>query len=260
VRILIAALVAVASAARADADDARLFPRVPILAYHRFGPVAVDAMTVTTATFESHLRYLRDHGYTVIPLRRLVDARLGRVAPPPAGAVVITVDDGHRSVYEAMLPLVRRYAVPVTAFIYPSAIGHADYALTWDQVRALRDSGWFEIASHTYWHPNFRTERARLAPAEYDRFVQTQLAKSRGTLEREIGGAVDLLAWPFGIYDADLAAAATRNGYVAAMALEGRATKGTDDLMALPRFLMSEQHRGAAFAALLPPLPRETER
>ena len=47
--------------------------KVPILLYHRFGPVAVDSMTVTTPVFRSQLAYLKTHGYKVIPLRHLVD-------------------------------------------------------------------------------------------------------------------------------------------------------------------------------------------
>ncbi|HLI80336.1 MAG TPA: hypothetical protein VKV03_10160, partial [Candidatus Binataceae bacterium] len=36
-----------------------------ILVYHRFGPVAVDSMTVTTPVFASQLKYLHDHGYSI---------------------------------------------------------------------------------------------------------------------------------------------------------------------------------------------------
>lgn len=224
---------------------------VPVLAYHRFGPAVVDSMTITTATFESQLQWLADHDRPVVPLRMLVDFRLGRGAAPPAGAVVLTADDGHRSVYTDMLPLVRRFHVPVTLFVYPSAISNADYALTWTQLRELRDSGLFAIQSHTWWHPNFRTEKRRLAPAEYERFVRTQLEHAREVLVREVGGPIDLLSWPFGIYDAELIAAAARAGYVAAVALDGRVARPTDDLYALPRFLIGERHRGAAFAALV---------
>jgi hypothetical protein len=35
--------------------------------------------------------------------------------------------------------------------------------MTWDQLRTLRNTGLFDIQSHTYWHPNFAIERRRLA-------------------------------------------------------------------------------------------------
>jgi peptidoglycan/xylan/chitin deacetylase (PgdA/CDA1 family) len=224
---------------------------VPILAYHRFGPVVLDAMTVTTAAFEAQLRYLAEHDRPVVSLRSLIEHRLGRGPAPPSGAVILTADDGHRSVYTEMYPIVRRFRVPVTLFVYPSAISRADYALTWEQLRELRASGLFDVGSHTWWHPNFRTEKQRLAPAEYERFVQTQLARSREILARELGGPIDLLAWPFGIYDRDLLAAATAAGYLAAVTLDGRSARLADDLLALPRYLITDRHRGGAFSRLL---------
>lgn len=229
--------------------------RVPILAYHRFGPVAADAMTVTTPVFESHLRQMRDGGSTVIPLRRLVAHLLGLAPPPPERSVVITVDDGHRSVFTDMLPLVRRYDVPVTLFLYPSAISRADYALTWEQVRSLADTGLFDVQSHTYWHPHFWREKRRRTPDDYTRFVVFQLARSREVLAERLGARVDMLAWPFGIYDDDLVGAAVAAGYVAAVTLDRRPASAADRLLALPRYLMDDRTRGAVFARLLSGAP-----
>lgn len=248
---MLTTLLLASSATVRAAEEAAADVRVPILAYHRFGPVVADTMTVTTRTFVSHLEYLAEHGYTVIALRRLVDARRGAAPPPPAHAVVITADDGHRSVYEEMYPLVRRYGVPVTLFVYPSAISNADYAMTWDQLRELRDSGLFDIQSHTYWHPNFRHEKARLSPDAYQKLVTVQLERSRERLARELGTRIDLLAWPFGIHDDQLDAMAVRAGYVAALTLDARPSTPADDVMALPRYLMTELVQGAAFARLL---------
>ena len=121
--------------------------RVPILLYHRFGPTVADGMTVTTTVFESHMKYLHDNGYTVIPLRRLVDHYLGKAPAPKPKSVVIVADDGHKSVYSYMLPVIRRYGYPVTIFAYPSAISNATYAMTWDQLRELKKTGLFDIQS-----------------------------------------------------------------------------------------------------------------
>src|SRR3990172_13347561 len=55
---------------------------VPILLYHRVGPVVSDSMTMNTAVFKSHLKYIRENGYTVISLRQLVNYRLGKRARP----------------------------------------------------------------------------------------------------------------------------------------------------------------------------------
>ena len=60
---------------------------VPILVYHRFGPVAVNDMTVTTARFQAQTRQLVHGGHTVIPLRRLVAYLLGARAAAMPGAI-----------------------------------------------------------------------------------------------------------------------------------------------------------------------------
>lgn len=223
---------------------------VPILLYHRFGPVAADSMTVTTPVFASHLEYLEAHGCRVIPLRRLVDYYLGKAPPPLSNTVVITVDDGHRSVYTEMRSLVERYRIPVTLFIYPSAIGKASYAMTWDQLRELKKTGLFDIQSHTFWHPNFHRDRRRLSPSEYEKFVDGQLQKSKAVIERELGTTVDMLAWAFGIYDDYLIKRAGAAGYVAAFTIERRTATAADHVMTLPRYLLTNAYRGKNFTQI----------
>jgi len=196
----------VANAERESAEGAS----VTILVYHRFGPVVADSMTVRTSVFAAQLQFLHDNGYTVVPLRQIVNFLTGHGELPPR-AVAITADDGHRSVFTDMKPLIEKYNIPVTLFIYPSAISNVSYAMTWEQLEELKATGLFDIESHTYWHPNFRVEKRRLSAADYQNFVQFQLEKSRVALENRFHTKVDLLAWPFGIYYDELIAAAAES-------------------------------------------------
>jgi hypothetical protein len=223
----------------------------PILVYHRLGSAAINEMTVRTSVFEAQVETLKRQGYTVIPLQVLVAHRLGVGPPPPPRAVVLTVDDGHRSVYTDMLPVLRRHGVAVTLFVYPSAVSNATYALTWEQLGELRASGLVDVQSHTYWHPNFLVEKRRLSAQAYQRLVEDQLRRSRAVLEQHLGTTVDLLSWPFGIHDDDLRQRATRAGYVAAVALGRRHATMLDPIMALPRYLVTDGDQGARFEALL---------
>jgi peptidoglycan/xylan/chitin deacetylase (PgdA/CDA1 family) len=225
--------------------------KVPILLYHRFGPVVADSMTITTPVFEAHLKYLRDKGYTVIPLRQLVNFYLRKGPPPPPRSVVIVVDDGHKTVYTDMLPVIKKNRIPVTLFLYPSAISNASYAMTWEQVREVKKSGFFDLQSHTYWHPNFDREKKKLSPGAYDRFVDMQLKKSRDKLEKELGIKVDMLAWPFGLHNADLEKRAGESGYVAAFTIIRHHARPEDNAMALPRYLMTNADRGIRFERLI---------
>lgn len=248
--LLLAPAAVAAESAVPGAEGAGRDVTVPILVYHRFGPVA-GAMTVETKVFAAQLDYLHTHGYVVIPLRTLVAYLAGKAPAPPAHAVVITADDGHESVFTDMFPLIKRYHTPVTLFVYPSAISNAHYAMTWEQLREMHDSGLADIQSHTYWHPDFHVEQKRLSARDYASFVQMQLAHSKAVLERQVGGEVDMLAWPFGIDDAELVRRAREAGYVAAFTLAGHRASRADDLMSLPRYLMVNAMQGRAFARLV---------
>jgi peptidoglycan/xylan/chitin deacetylase (PgdA/CDA1 family) len=224
---------------------------VPVLVYHRFGPTVADGMTVTTPVFEAQLKWLRDHGYQVIPLRTLVNYLRGAGPPPPPQSVVITADDGHKSVFTEMLPLVRKYQIPVTLFLYPSCISNASYAMTWDQIKKLQQTGWFDLQGHTFWHPNFKKDKKKLKPEQYRKEVETQLVKSKAVLEKHLGTKIDLLAWPFGIYDDFLETEAAKAGYVAAFSIDRRNDSKADKIMAQPRYLMQNGDGTKGFAAIV---------
>jgi peptidoglycan/xylan/chitin deacetylase (PgdA/CDA1 family) len=165
--------------------------------------------------------------------------------------VVIVEDDAHKSVYSDMLPLVKKYNVPVTVFIYPSAISNAKYAMTWDQLRVLKKTGLFDFEGHTYWHPNFKKDRKKMRPAEFEKSVDMQLTKSKARIEKELGVKVDMLAWPFGIYDDYLLKKATGAGYMATFTIERRHATARDSVMKLPRYLMNNADQGKAFTQIL---------
>ena len=224
---------------------------IPVLVYHRFGPVVADSMTVTTPLLESQIRYIIESGYTVIPLRQLVDCYLGKRQGLPSRSVAITVDDGHKTVYTDLFPLVKKYRIPATLFLYPSVLSNASYAMTWNEVREIKASGMFDFQAHTYWHPNFKNEKKRLSPADYEDFVQMQLNKSKEKLLRELEIKVDMLAWPFGIYDEDLICKAKEAGYVSAFTIERSHAKASDHVMALPRYLITHADKEKAFGKIL---------
>lgn len=246
-----AVLLAVANTLFGAAPTAREPSTVPILVYHRFAPVSNDAMTVATPVFEEQLAWLRAHHYRIIPLRALVRGLREPTQTLPSRAVSITVDDGNESAYRELLPLVRRYRFPVTLFIYPSAISNAGYALTWSQLADMQRTRLVDVQSHTWWHPNFAHERARLASGAYRAFAMRQFVHSKDLIHRHLGGTIDMLAWPYGIHDSELQRWASEAGYVSAFTLVRRGAGPGDDLLALPRYIVTGGDRGARFAALV---------
>jgi peptidoglycan/xylan/chitin deacetylase (PgdA/CDA1 family) len=248
--LAIAMLVASGARCAGAAEKGQAGTSATILVYHRFGPRVADAMTITTDTFVAQVAYLNSHGYNIVPLRKVVEFAAGRDSLP-RNAVAITIDDGHRTVFTELKPIIDRYRIPVTLFIYPSAISNASYAMTWEQLGILKNTGLFDIESHTYWHPNFNFERKRLTPTEFDEFARSQFTKSRFAIEKHLGVRPDLLAWPFGIYSEDLIRIARDCGYVAGFTIERRPVTRGENIMALPRYLLTAAMKGPEFEAVL---------
>ncbi len=235
-----------ASAIVARAADAS----APILLYHRFHPTISRYATVTTPTFAAQLCWLAEHRYKVAPLASVVAALRGGVPLDPM-TVVITADDGRRSQYTEMFPIIQRFQVPVTLFIYTHAIDYEPDALTWDQIAEMAQSGLVDVQSHSWTHPNFHRERARRRPADYQSFVAAELGLSKQTLEGRLNKPVEFLAWPYGVFNPDLERAAVAAGYSAAFIVGGRRAGAGDDLFDLPRIAVSDADRGARFERLL---------
>lgn len=220
---------------------------IPVLCYHRFGPEVSDSMTLKSSVFVEQLEWLKTNGYSVIPLDTAMRYLKGQIKSIPSKSVVITVDDGHKSVYEHMAPIVKKYKIPVTLFVYPSAISNAKYAMTWDQLQELEATKWFRVESHTYWHPNFKHEKKKLTPQEYDKFVDKQLAGAKKKLEEKMGHEVKYLAWVFGIYDDELLQKASAAGYTNAFTIDRRHASAKEKPMAQPRYMVVSQHDMSAF-------------
>ena len=235
----------------ASAGAAPAHHHVLVLVYHRFGTTVDSAMTVRMQTFEAHLRAIEASGYRIVPLADVVNWHAGKDDALPERAVAITVDDGHRSVYETLWPALRGRPIPVTLFIYPSAISNAPYAMTWSQLRELAATGQFDVQSHAYWHPNFRVERMQRRAEDFRRFAHDQLRRSRARLAAETERPVHLLAWPFGIHDPELEQIALEAGYTAGFTLDARPVRREQRAMALPRYLMTDRCAGQCLTSML---------
>jgi peptidoglycan/xylan/chitin deacetylase (PgdA/CDA1 family) len=224
---------------------------IPILCYHNLNPTVPGSMNMTPQKFEAQLKWLKDNGFTIIPLKEAVEYLQGKRTSLPAKSVVITADDGWQSVYTYMFPLIKKYNIPVTLFIYPQTISEGKHAMTWNELKTLQQTGLFDIQGHTYWHPNFKQEKKRLSPAAYEKFVKVQLVDSKKILEDKLGSKITLLAWPFGIYDDYLEQQAAKAGYVMAFSIDARTADRSYKPMAQPRFMIIDGQSMKTFASIV---------
>ena len=78
--------------------------------------------------------------------------------PIPDRLVVLTFDDGNKSDYTYVGPLLKRYGFGATFFITEGLnfLNSKAHYVTWEEVRALHEAG-FEIGNHTRHHNNINT-------------------------------------------------------------------------------------------------------
>jgi peptidoglycan/xylan/chitin deacetylase (PgdA/CDA1 family) len=192
--------------------------RVPILVYHSVMPhhagqtAEQRVLDVDDSVFVAQMQYLVDGGYHVVSFAALVDALEGR-GTLPKRAVVITFDDGWENQYRHAFPILRRFGVTATFFVFTSPIGKDGLLMTWDQLRELQDAG-MTIGSHTRTHP--------VLPS-YHRSLHNEVEMSRADIAQHLGRAPDFFAYPFGEWDAESAAWAQSAGYRAARIYRGGA-------------------------------------
>jgi len=82
-----------------------------VLSYHDVRDNLDDgskAMGISSATLVSHFAWLREHGYHIISIDDILAVKNGR-RPLPDKAVLLTFDDGYKSIYTRVYPLLRLF-------------------------------------------------------------------------------------------------------------------------------------------------------
>lgn len=116
---------------------------------------------------------------------------------------ILTFDDGFKSDFEIVLPILNKYKLKAIFFIVPSFVGKEDY-LTWEQIKVLKDNG-MEIGSHSLTHPNFtnlnKNEKI------------TEIMESKRIIESKLNSKIHSFAFPFGFFDKESENIVFSSGY-----------------------------------------------
>ena len=204
--------------------------RVPILTYHVIAPWSVarvysrPSLAIDPRVFDAQLGALRTAGWRTITVSQLADALASGVAPPPR-TFVLTIDDGHSDGYTYALPALQRHGFVATFYVVAGRVGKPDN-LTWEQIKALAAAG-MEIGDHTLDHRPL----AKLSSAE----VQAQVELAQARFLAELGVAPTSFAYPFGSFDASVAAIVQAAGFHMAVTTEHGAAESWSARLVVPR-------------------------
>ncbi len=189
------------------------YQTVPVLVYHRFTArdEPRDPMEIPRASFRAQMALLRDEGYQVIPLRHLGEFLAGRRALPRK-SVVITIDDGFRSVYTIGFPVLREFGFPATLFVYTDFV-RGEPGLDWEELREMIATGMLDVASHSKTHANLSLRREGETAPEYRARLADEVRASTRLLRKRLGVPSDAFSFPYGDANDDVIAAVKAEGY-----------------------------------------------
>lgn len=211
------------------------FQSVPILIYHRFAENCSSPLCMPKSTFEFQMRYLKENGYHVITAEELfafLEYRQGL----PQKSVLITIDDGYRSVYKIAYPILKEYGFTATLCIYTSFVGVSKMAITWNQLKEMQSEG-FTIGSHTMYHSDLTQPKEGETDPEFMARIKEELYGSKKVLDQKLGQDTDIIAYPFGYYDQISIQMAKKAGYKMAMSVK----RGGNPFFANPLVLRRDQ-------------------
>ncbi len=206
---------------------------VPILNYHHFASECDPPLCMSASAFDLQMKYLKENGYRSISMKELLTF-LNYQSPLPRRSVVISIDDGYKSVYDIAVPVLTKYGFTATLFIYTDFVGASRNAMSWDQLRELKEAG-FEVGSHTLSHADLTLQFEGEDDDTYISRIERELIVSKEIIDKELAQNTQSLAFPFGRYDARTLTISERAGYQIAASVKSGSNPFFADPLALRR-------------------------
>lgn len=198
---------------------------IPVLLFHQIGKGRENYL-FTWKRFVWLTAYLKRHHFNVLTLDQFLAVK-DKHRPAPARPVLITFDDGERSIYSKAWPLLKANNLPFVLFANPGFIGKKIYMkvsnrgyymapepgtvplqmLSWAELKEMVRGG-ASIQSHSLRH----RELCRMAP---QKLIQ-DLEQSKQLLEEHLGTVVKSVSYPWGESTPALQALVKSQGYTSA--------------------------------------------
>jgi peptidoglycan/xylan/chitin deacetylase (PgdA/CDA1 family) len=259
------------------------FAGLVVLCYHNLRETTVPAsalpfapLHVAADEFARQCRFIRDTCHP-ISLDEWRSARRAQRALPPR-AVLVTFDDGYRSIVTIAKPILEAFRIPYVVFACTGAM--ADRSLFWFDAVARQESDaaveMLKSASWTEWQSRVRSARvdasiddpsAPLTPADLKELSvsplvelgahtvthpilarapladqQREIERSRDDIEAWTGRSVRAFAFPNGRprvdYTEGTVTVLERLGFDVAFTTDSRIAAAEDSPLEMPRFLM----------------------
>jgi peptidoglycan/xylan/chitin deacetylase (PgdA/CDA1 family) len=227
-----------------SAEDAEIDNGIPVITYHHIledkenKKFRHTSTTTSQVAFREQMDYLKQAGYTTISMYEL-EGYLKRNINLPAKAVVLTFDDGLKSVYKYAYPVLKKNKQQATFFIITSRIKR--HPQKWDpnslqflsvpELYAIKDV--FDFQSHTHFLHRLVNRKPILLSRSYHNIL-FDFKHSHRALS-QFNRHVYYLSYPFGGYNKIAMEAANDAGFHLAVTTKKGKVKLGDNPFALKR-------------------------
>lgn len=193
--------------------------KLPVVMYHHIteNPDKSGKYVVTTAELENDFKYIKEKGYETVLIDDLIKYSKGEIELPDK-IIMVTFDDGFKSVYKLALPIIEKYGIK--AIVAPVGAVTEEYTqnqntdinysyMTWDELKSINNNQLIEVQSHTYnMHKLSKDSKNRNGMAklnaetdyEYRNVIIDDLTKMQNELYKKSGITPTAIAYPYGLY------------------------------------------------------------
>ena len=217
--------------------------RVTVLGYHDFSKTKkATQMLIPTDKFRKQMQAIKELGLNVISMEDFLAWKRGekKIADK---SILITIDDGWKSVYTDAYPILKEFGFPFTVFLYTNYVDGGGSALTTAMIKEMQEHG-CTIGSHSISHPfpaAVKKERSK-GPEQFTKYLQKEFGESRDILREKFEGSVTSYAYPGGFVTGEMLPVAAESGYECLFTvLPGKTTLSTSNFT-VPRYIILGTH------------------
>lgn len=205
-----------------------------ILQYHHISDSTPKSTSLSPELFKQHLIYLKQNNFEVLSLGVVIKSlNLGKKFKDKT--VVITFDDGYRSVYETAFPLLKKYQYPFTIFVHTAPLeDQLSQFISWQNLKEMTDSG-ASVANHTVHHQHLIKKNIDDNWSQRKAIIISEILNSQKLLEQKASKVLKALAYPYGEFDQQTKELAKTLGFIG-LGQHSGGVSSKPDLLAIPRF------------------------
>jgi len=242
-----------------------------------------DSDDVTVDQLSHYFSWLKQNDYSVVSIQDLVEFKAGKKKLPD-NAIVLTFDDGYKSFYQYVYPLLRAFNYPATLAVVGSWLdvpesGSVQYGsttiprskfLSLAELRELSRSPLVEIASHTFnlhrgvqgnpqgndmpatttfaFNPKTKTYETE---RDYVHRIEQDLVANNQWIKKQTNRMPRVVVWPYGRYNAVAQKLARSVGLDIALTLDDAEDVDNQSLDRINRIYLVNNPTVTQFADLL---------